>query len=155
MIETIIVPLDGSELAESALPMARELQEKFAAKLVLIRAVEPALGAPGATTLLDPPAAVAAEIELSAKVQAQARDDAESYLKGVAERVAPAAAETVIVEDLPADAIVNIAKERSASLIVMSSRGRGGLGRLVFGSVAESVLRNSTTPVLIIKQPEN
>jgi nucleotide-binding universal stress UspA family protein len=152
MIETVIVPLDGSQLAESALPLAREIQDKFAAKLVLLRAVESLQGVPSAG-LLDPPAAVASEIELTQKVQDAASEDAAAYLQAVVRQLAPATMETLVMADQPADAIVQTAAERPNALIVMSSRGRSGLSRLVFGSVAEAVLRNSTAPVLVVKSP--
>jgi len=51
--------------------------------------------------------------------------------------------------------VVNMAKERNASLIVMSSRGRSGLHRLVFGSVAQAVLQNSNVPVLLVKRSDD
>jgi nucleotide-binding universal stress UspA family protein len=57
-----------------------------------------------------------------------------------------------MVEDDPTDAIVSTAAETSASLIVMSSNGRSGLGRLVFGSVAQGVLARSEVPVLLVKR---
>jgi nucleotide-binding universal stress UspA family protein len=53
-----------------------------------------------------------------------------------------------------ADAIVDTAHERNAGLIVMASHGRGGLGRALFGSVADSVLRRSRVPVLLIRLEE-
>ena len=152
MIETVIVPLDGSQLAETALPLAREIQDKFAAKLVLLRVIEPLQGVPTAG-LLDPPAGVASEFELTQKVQDAASQDATAYLEAIVRQLSPATVETLVMSDQPPDAIVQTAAERPGALIVMSSRGRSGLSRLVFGSVAEGVLRNSTAPVLVVKSP--
>jgi nucleotide-binding universal stress UspA family protein len=57
----------------------------------------------------------------------------------------------VVAEGEAADAIVEQAAENGANLIIMSSHGRGGLGRLVFGSVADAVLRHSPVPVLLLR----
>jgi nucleotide-binding universal stress UspA family protein len=54
----------------------------------------------------------------------------------------------------PADSIVDAARFRKADLIVMSTHGRSGLGRLVVGSVAETVLRSTTTPILLVRSQE-
>jgi nucleotide-binding universal stress UspA family protein len=153
VIETIIVPLDGSALAESALPLALEISEKFGVELILVRAIEAPSGVPTAG-LLDPPAAVAAEIELAQKVREEARKDAQSYLDAVVQRLAPATADAQVVDGDPEKAIVATAAGHPGALIVMSSRGRGGVGRLVFGSVAEAVLRDSAAPVLIVKSTQ-
>ena len=152
MIETIIVPLDGSELAESALPLAHELQRKLQARLVLVRAIEPPgsslATAPG---VLEPPAGVAAEIDLAQKIGYEERRIAQAYLEALAGRLGAGPIETVIVEDSAADAIVRLAKARAGAMVVMSSHGRGGLGRLVFGSVADAVLRRSPAPVTLVR----
>jgi nucleotide-binding universal stress UspA family protein len=59
--------------------------------------------------------------------------------------------ETVILKGAPADGILSYAKESQIDLIVMSTHGRTGLARFVFGSVAESVLRQATCPVLLVR----
>jgi len=53
-----------------------------------------------------------------------------------------------------ASEIVRVAKERKVDLIVISSHGRTGLGRIIFGSTAESVVRHATCPVLVVKPPQ-
>jgi nucleotide-binding universal stress UspA family protein len=156
MFETIIVPLDGSELSETALLVAQELQQKFGSKLILLRAVEPEtqrmVAAPG---FFESPASAAANVELAQEITEQEEDEATAYLNGVTARLGGDNLEALLVSDDAADAVVNIAKERNASLIVMSSRGRSGLSRLVFGSVAQAVLQNSNVPVLLVKRSED
>jgi nucleotide-binding universal stress UspA family protein len=136
-VKTILVPLDGSVLAELALKPAVELAREKDAKLVLLRAAE------AHTTVGDPTEAQVAVVH-----------EAEEYLAGVRARVLDggvAAAETSVWYGRPAEAIVEAARYRNADLIVMSSHGRSGLGRLVLGSVAESVLRATATPILLIR----
>ena len=156
MFETIIVPLDGSELSETALPAAQELQQKFGSKLILVRAVEPEsqrmVATPG---FFDTPASAAANVEIAQQITEQEEDEATKYLREITARLGGANIEALIVSDDPADAVVNMAKERNASLIVMSSRGRSGLHRLVFGSVAQAVLQNSNVPVLLVKRSDD
>jgi nucleotide-binding universal stress UspA family protein len=136
-LRKILVPLDGSRLAEAALGEAIELSRSGAA-LVLLRAAEAAR-----VPLADPTEAQVAVVR-----------EAEAYLDAVAERARAAGVanvETSVWYGRADDAIVEAARVRDIDLIVMSSHGRSGLGRLVFGSVAESVLRGTTTPILLIR----
>ena len=140
-ITTILVPLDGSVLAETALTPAVELARLKGARLVLLRATE------------------AHTLPMADPVQAQveAVREAEDYLAGVRGRLTQAgigSVETSAWYGAPAEAIVEAARFRKADLIVMSSHGRTGLGRLVLGSVAESVLRGTRVPILLIRPGE-
>jgi len=137
-LERILVPLDGSALAESALGRATELAQMSGAQILLLRAVE-------AHVLLgtDPTDA-----------QVEVVQDGERYLAGIAARLNGTGIKDVVTSvwyGPPAFAIVEAARLRKADLIVMNSHGRSGLGRLVLGSVAESVLRGTTTPILLIR----
>ena len=135
--KVVLVPLDGSRLAEGALAPAIGFG-RGGAKLVLLRAVE-AHGTP----FLDP-----------AEAQVAAIEDAENYLAGAAMRARAAGAtevETSVWYGPPMESIVEAAHFRKAELIVMSTHGRSGLGRLVLGSVAESVLRATSTPILLLR----
>ena len=133
----VLVPLDGSRLAEAALGEAMEFARAGAA-LVLLRAAEAAR-----VPMADPTEAQVAVVR-----------EAEAYLDGVAERARAAGVadvQTSVWYGPPGEAIIEAAHVRKADLIVMSSHGRSGLGRLVFGSVAETVLRGTTTPILLIR----
>lgn len=137
MFRKILVPLDGSTLAEVALPTAIDLARLTGADVTVVRAVE-AAGLPG-TDKTDAEVAVVRE--------------GEAYLDGVLRRLAD--------ERIPAQkavwygpavyAITEAARLGPADLIVMCTHGRGGLGRLVLGSVAEAVLRRTTTPILLVR----
>ena len=137
-LETLLVPLDGSSLAEAALPKATEFAEGFGARVILLRAAE-AHTFPG----IDP-------IEAQVKVVREA----EEYLAEIEHRLSSSGLKEVrssVWYGPAAYAIVEAAKLYNADLIVMTTHGRGGLGRLIMGSVAESVLRGTTTPVLLIR----
>jgi nucleotide-binding universal stress UspA family protein len=139
-LNRILIPLDGSTLAESALTPAMELAGPAGATLLLVRAAE-AHVVPAA----DP-------VEAQVKVVREA----EAYLESVAERLrrqgAHAVEPSVWYGPAPAS-IVDAARLRAADLIVMTTHGRSGLGRLIVGSVAESVLRGTTTPILLLRAP--
>ena len=137
----ILVPLDGSRLAEVALPEAFDFG-RGGATLVLVRAAE------------------AARLPAADPTEAQVTvvREAEGYLASIAERARKAGVknvETSVWYGAPAESIIDAARTRSIDLIVMSSHGRSGLGRLVLGSVAESVLRGTTTPILLLRDRES
>ena len=137
-VKTILVPLDGSILAESALAPAVDLAREHGATLVLLRAAEA-----HTRPMADP-----------IEAQVQTVRGAEDYLAGLRGRVTQAGiagVETSVWYGPPAEAIVEAARFRGADLIVMSSHGRTGLGRLVLGSVAETVLRATRVPILLIR----
>ena len=138
-IERILVPLDGSDLAEAALETALELVcEQPTALLVLLRAAEA-------------PRPVAAD-----RMEERTRlvREAETYLQGVAAGLREAGinrVKTCVWYGPAAPTIVEAAESERASLIVMTSHGSGGLGRMILGSVTESVLRRTRTPILIVR----
>jgi nucleotide-binding universal stress UspA family protein len=138
-IERILVPLDGSDLAEAALETALELVcEQPTALLVLVRAAE--APTPAAADRMDERARLVRE--------------AETYLQGVAAGLREAGisrVKTCVWYGPAAPTIVEAAESEGANLIVMTSHGCGGLGRMIFGSVAESVLRGTRTPILIVR----
>jgi len=153
MFETVLVPLDGSELAEAALEPAREIGAKFGSLLVLLRVIDPISHhiAAQPPAVYDTPASAEASVELLEQVVEAERQEAMQYLEAVRGRMGGGKLEYLVVEGEARDAIIETATERQAGLIVMSSHGRGGLGRVIFGSVADHILRNSHTPILLIR----
>ena len=140
-LNRILIPLDGSALAESALAKAEEMAGGWPSTLLLLRAAE-AHTLPG----VDP-----------IEAQVLVVREAEEYLAAVAARLKGQgfkSVETSVWYGSAASAIVEAAHVRKADLIVMSTHGRSGLGRLILGSVAESVLRGTTTPILLLRAPE-
>ena len=137
-LDKILVPLDGSLPAEAALPTAADLAKAVGARVLLLRAAQ-ARTLPG----VDP---TEAEVEVVR--------EAEAYLAEVKARLATWGVpdvDTTVWYGPAAAAIVEAAEFHRAGLILMTTHGRTGLPRLVLGSVAESVLRGTTIPILIVR----
>ncbi len=136
-MKTILVPLDGSSLSQRALPYATALAKRTGAKLLLTRAV-----------LANPYANDDVAVAQKALI-----GDAEFELDLIAKglRVEGVEAEPRVVHGPGAPAILNEAKISGADMVVMSTHGRGGLGRLLYGSVADRVLRGAEIPVLAVQ----
>jgi nucleotide-binding universal stress UspA family protein len=133
----ILVPLDGSPLAERALPYAETLARSHGAQLVLVRAVE-AHVLPGR----DHPDAQRAVVS-----------EADAYLTRWAKRLTAMSGldvETAVYYGTAERGIVEEVTLRGADLVVMSTHGRSGLGRFIMGSVADHVLRHAPVPVMLV-----
>lgn len=140
MFKRIIVPLDGSKLAEQALPYALAQAEKFGAELILLQVLEPL---PDVT--FSAPVTVRSAERRSAEL-------AREYLEAVAARIRPqgVALRAEQIEGRPYIEIVRYAEEHGAHLIVLSTRGYSGFSRWLLGSVADRVVRGATVPVLLV-----
>jgi nucleotide-binding universal stress UspA family protein len=149
MFEKILVCLDGSGLAEQILPYAAEQARRFGSQVTLLHVVlEPVMvstGAAGGPEHLEKPGV----LEQMKKEQQQTV----TYLKRIAAHLHEQGVEVepVLLQGSPGDAIVSYAVDNNIGLIALASHGRSGLGRAVFGSVAEYVLRNSGLPVLVVR----
>lgn len=138
MIKTILVPLDGSELAEQVLPYASELAGRASAELLLLTSIQP-VGIWDAT-------ATAINWEREERL-------AQEYLDAQKDRL-EAAGVKVRVKRQHGEAAANIletAEAESVSLIAISTHGRSGLSRWLFGSVADRVVQSSHVPLLMIR----
>lgn len=142
MFTKILVPLDGSGLAEAVLPHVERLAIADNAQVVLLAVVVP--------VRLYTDAAINYPIDEDQQVS-----EAEQYLKAVAARLGELGlrTESVVRYGGAADEILAFAKETGADLIAMSTHGRSGLGRWVFGSVADKVLRAARIPLLVFRPP--
>ena len=143
----ILVPLDGSPLAEQALSCAVTLGRGLPAQLVLFRAVS--IPSDARKRLDD---AVLEKGDLMARFDAEADD----YLRGVAEgvRLAGLSVQRVVQHGPAAEAIVDYAEQMDIRQIVMATHGYGGLKRWTHGSVAERVLQAASVPVLMVRAQE-
>ncbi len=152
MIRRMLVPLDGSELAEGVLTQVKDLARSLHARIHLVRTYDVSdeeiidLGREAST---DPTGAV----EAMRRAEKDGRREAEHYLSGVAHRLRGEDIEASwkVVQGRAADKIVGLARSEKADLIAMSTHGRTGLDRVVFGSVAEEVLRSVGIPVLLVR----
>lgn len=144
--ESVLVALDGSEVAESILPMVATFAKRLSLPVVLFRAYH------------IPYSVYAGEEGYSAinfdDLVAEARDEARDYLeKKVAElkKLGVEKVSCVAREGLSADEIIKIGHEAPGNLIAMCSHGRSGVKRWVLGSVTETVVRHSSDPVLVAR----
>jgi nucleotide-binding universal stress UspA family protein len=142
MFKKILVPLDGSELSESALTNVIDLtMDCHALEVILMRIREP----------LDPNVIGTLDAKVAVELDQAYRDEAAGYLAKIVENLKKKgiSAKTEVLSGNPAEEIIKYSQKNNVDLIIMSTRGRSGISRLVFGSVAEKVIRNSTVPVLI------
>jgi nucleotide-binding universal stress UspA family protein len=149
-VRSILLPTDFSECARHAVPVAAEFARLLGARVVCLHVVEPVVQpAVGWTPLAEPlPSA-----ELGEQLEETAARDLPAFSRS--EEFEGLEVEDVIARGEPAAEIVRAAEERGAGLIVISSHGRTGLGRILFGSTAESVVRHARCPVLVVKPPES
>jgi nucleotide-binding universal stress UspA family protein len=153
MFEHLLVALDGSPAAERVLEHAEALADAFHSTITLLRATISAemvvAETAGGETIVGE---VAATVDPTPILDAD-RSAAEEYLNAIAQRLRRRNL-TVNQEHPPGPAnqvIVERAAALGVSLILMTTHGRGGLGRVVFGSTADSVLRHTTCPVLLVR----
>jgi len=145
MYKKVLVPLDGSELAEKVLPHVVALAKAFGAEPTLISVVQFTLGAIGAKVEAIP--------EVAAERAAAHRGEAMLYLQKVqrdltAQGVGTTAA---VLEGDVASQIIAHAEQHAFDLVAMATHGRSGIDRFVMGSIAEKVVRHTAKPVLLIR----
>src|SRR5262249_26584654 len=139
-----LLPLGGTALAEQIIPAATELAEKTAAEVTLLRVVRPVVRfdyLPEGTSLAGLSAEMHHEI---GQRQHEHEHEARVYLEGVADRLRarlPAVRVRLVVDDVPARAILREADVLRVDLIALETHGRRGLSRLMLGSVADKVIR--------------
>ncbi len=153
--QQLIVPLDGSELAELVLPHVSHLASGLglAVSLVQITPLEEeyyrfAAMAPGLA-----PATMPSALSVTDLVEA-AGQEASSYLEDVKSRLIAQGVQTVdthVSQGTPADVIADRVAQSDGSLVAMTTHGRSGVGRMMLGSVAERVIRQSGSPVLVVR----
>jgi nucleotide-binding universal stress UspA family protein len=141
--ERILVPLDGSPLAELALTEAVALSQLPGTEVTLLQVVPP----------IENVIMVGLErfaVDQQWEIQ---RDQALDYLRGVAARPEWHGVQVDVAVHMgqPAETILAFAEKHGIGRIVMSTHGRTGLGRWVFGSVAEKVLRATSTTVVLVR----
>ena len=163
---TILVPLDGSERAESVLPHAEALAKQRGTELVdvvVLRVCEPPttpsyyLSEPGiAYAPLAEPETLDAQVnwrEYMKEETAKCRRVAEEYLAGIEKRLRDSNinVRSEVLEGKAAEEIVDYANKNPFNLIVMSTHRRSGLRRLVYGSITENVLQGVSRPILLVR----
>jgi nucleotide-binding universal stress UspA family protein len=145
MYTRVLVPLDGSTLAEAILPLAERVSRGFNIPVHLLTVIQQD--------------AVAATRAAGSDASKKAAQKAQDYLRVVSERVSrsigPEHVEMSVTIAKVADAIVQEAESVPETLIALSSHGRSGLTRMVLGSVADKVLHGTTVPVFLYSPRED
>lgn len=151
LYKKILVPLDGSRLAECVLPHVEELAKSGMVKEIILLRV------------CDSPSIVADYPEGKGKtwekhverLTSNAQQQCSLYINDVEQNLKEKGFKVKSESSLgkPAEEIVNYANKNKVDLIVMASHGRSGVSRWAYGSVAEKVLRSSCVPVLLVKVP--
>lgn len=136
--KNILVPLDGSVLAERVIPAALYLAEAMAGSITFLTVV---VKRPGD------------DVSLMAKAVQTGKFEADLYLRSVRKRFLPAlvSIETAVITGKPDKEIIAFAQEKNSDLIIMSTHGRSGITRWSFGRTAEKVLRRAPCPTVILR----
>jgi nucleotide-binding universal stress UspA family protein len=146
--DAILVPVDFSPHAETALVCAAELAEKLDSKLVILHVVHDLSEAPGYYSVKGQDKQLRRMEDVAADMLDDFFDKMKKKHSGLH---AIANAKTLLVVGLPVNRILESAKKIQARMIVMGSQGRTGLARAMLGSKAEQVVRLAPIPVMIVK----
>jgi nucleotide-binding universal stress UspA family protein len=149
MLKRILVPLDGSPLAESAMGVAARIAHASDGAIVLLRVI----GVPTTYTPYIYGSDMAQSPQLAQDLIDMEQENAEKYLAeiGRLEVLAGIQVESTIIPGSAGMSILDTAKEEKVDLIVMSSHGESGFKRFALGSVAQHVSRHSPVPVLVLQ----
>jgi len=147
MYKKILVPLDGSKLAECALPHAIDMAKTYSATLLLVRVTEVVEG----LRAVDDPA-MPTEQKFVIEARGKFKEQARNYLDKIAKSIEKEGVQVItdVPYGRPAIEIISSAMLYHCDLIIMSSHGRSGLSKWTHGSVAEKVFKASHIPVLMI-----
>lgn len=137
MLKTLVVPLDGSLLAETAIPHALALARPTKAMIHIVRVVTPRMGGQLDQFQTDRQHTAQAEQYLS-PIQAQMREEG-------------ARVRTTVLHGYPIDQLLIHSAQVQADLIVMATHGRSGVQRLILGSVADRIVREAACPVVLVR----
>jgi nucleotide-binding universal stress UspA family protein len=152
MYSKIMVPLDGSELAECVMPHVEAITTGCKiTSVVFVRAVDP----------IQLPARLPAQGEFGfqekdrREMEEQRKKTAEAYLEKIVQKTALEGAVLgyEVLEGKVAETLAHWAEQNGADLIVIASHGRSGISRWVMGSVADRLLRSVCVPVMMIRAP--
>ena len=153
MFNDILVPLDGSELSERALPMAQNLAQSFDATIHLIHVISRE-NEYSAARGFESVALIEMEIDKVRRMNEDRLVRGKKYVDQIGSQLSGAGAKVesqdAIKEGDPAQNIVDHVKAHHINLVVMSTHGHGGVRRLLMGSVTDRVIRSCEAPVLVV-----
>jgi nucleotide-binding universal stress UspA family protein len=147
MVETILVPLDGSPVAEQALPLALAVAQRTGAALELVQVHE-------CYAFKDPACSWG---PYDPKAEAALKSQEKAYLENtrkLLEANSPVQVGTSLIDGGVAEALLDSVKTRKADLVVMTTHGRGPVSRAFLGSVADELIRRAPCPILLLRPQE-
>jgi nucleotide-binding universal stress UspA family protein len=145
MYKRVLIPVDGSEMAEAIVPFILDIAGPLDLDVVLLQVNRPI-----------PPVALEGSQYIEVEDVEGRREAAEAYLAGLAAEMKAKGVRvtTRVRRGEPVAEILAAANDEGADLIAMTTHGRSGLTRVLFGSIAEGVLRHAPIPVFLMKQAE-
>jgi nucleotide-binding universal stress UspA family protein len=152
MYQKIMVPLDGSELAECVIPHVEAITTGCKiADVVFVRVMSPIQ----LTARVPAEGILGFNEEKLEKMEAQRKQTVEAYLKKIVERtrLEGAVLSYEVLKGSVADTLAHWAENNGVDLIVIASHGRSGVSRWVMGSVSDRILRSACVPVLMVRAP--
>ena len=158
MYDRILVPLDGSPLAEAVLPHAEGLASTLGSRIHLVQVVHQLSQLVGLAGPSDATAALPA-INMEVLIETTEREAvmADAYLQRVAEGLQSRGLEATweVRRGNPGSELIQCVQDQDIQLVAISTHGRAGLGRFLFGSVANRVAREAGVPVLLIRPEQD
>ncbi len=148
MYKKIMVPLDGSKLAETVLPHLETVVKGCESpEVIFVQAVEP-LTIPYGRELSQ-----FTSFEQLKAFETHQKSEAEKYLKEIVERLrkAGANARSVVIYGRASETLVDFVNNNNVDLVIMATHGRSEVGRWVWGSVADRLLRSLNVPILMVR----
>lgn len=145
MYKKILVPLDGSPQAECVIPHLETIAKTGVKDIELISVVEP--------IEIPTRGRIAINEDDLKQIALELRSDAHKYLDQVAKRLTRAGIKVhpIILTGKPAESLIDYIGSNNVDLVIMATHGRSGITRLVWGSIAEKVVRSVDVPVLLVK----
>lgn len=147
LLNKMMVPLDGSKLGETALPLVLALASRVKAEILLLQVISPT------------PSLMATEgyyANYSSEILAAQQNEAETYLKALEARINAGGMKVShkVEVGISSEKILEVIEREKVSLVGMSTHGRSGIKRWVYGSIAAKVLSSSPVPVLLVRASE-
>ncbi len=145
MFQHVLVPLDGSFRAEQSIPVAERIARATGGSLLLVRVIQPPIDYSGGLAPM-----------MTGQIVESEMADARDYLQGVAawKELAGIDVTTEVLFGFPGQQLMEAARTHECDLIALCSHGRTGLTRWALGSVAHTLVHQSTVPVLVLRQEE-
>lgn len=150
MYKNVVVPLDGSELAECVFPHVETVVKGCKEpNIILLRVVEPVRIMFGE----EYPSSIT--FEQIQQAEDLKKEEAEKYLNRISEKLAKAGIKTTvkIMSGNPAQAIVDYVDHNNIDLVILATHGRSGVSRWIWGSVADRILRSICIPIFMVRAP--